>query len=281
MRLLKKALSTWSKEAYGNIFEKIATLEDIARIKEEQMGVNPTESNKEELATKESLRRYYQIEEDYWKQKAGMQWFKERDRTTKFFHSYVKGRRRKLMISEIQTEQGDTICTTQKIGEEVVKVFKEKFIEDPREEDHSILEVIPKIITLEQNREMTRPPTEEEVKEVVFSLNKDSVCGPDGFSGEFFLNCWDIIKNDICKLVMEFFCGSEIPKYVSHTNVVLIPKKEKVNKFVDLRPISLSSFANKILSKVLHERMVPAGIISTNQSGFMKNRNIAENVLLA
>lgn len=121
------------------------------------------------------------------------------------------------------------------------------------------------------------------MKEVVFSLNKDSAYSPDGFSGGFFQSCWDTIKGDICKMVMAFFCGSEVPKYVSQTNVVLIPKKEKVSRFLDLRPISLTSFANNILSKVLHERIAPVlpGIISKNQSGFMKERNISENILLA
>ncbi|KAK4706309.1 hypothetical protein R3W88_034132 [Solanum pinnatisectum] len=72
--------------------------------------------------------KYYQIEEEYWKQKAGMQWFQEGDRNTKFFHSHVKGKKRKLMISEIQTDQGDTIHTTKNIGEEAVKVFKEHYV---------------------------------------------------------------------------------------------------------------------------------------------------------
>lgn len=84
-------------------------------------------------------------------------------------------------------------------------------------------------------------------------------------------------------MVTAFFYGSEIPKFITHTNVVLIPKKDKVTKFADLRPISLSSFANKILSKVLHAKIAPilSNVISQNQSGFMKGRSIAENVLLA
>ncbi|KAH0712322.1 hypothetical protein KY289_008281 [Solanum tuberosum] len=103
LRNLKRALSQWSKETYGNIFEKIAAPKDIFKVKEQQMEVRPTNQNKKELAkAEEVVRSYYQIEEEYGKQKAGMQWFKEGDKNTKFFHSYVKGRRRKLMIWEIQ-----------------------------------------------------------------------------------------------------------------------------------------------------------------------------------
>lgn len=84
--------------------------------------------------------------------------------------------------------------------------------------------------------------------------------------------------------MLTFFCGSELPKYITHTNVVFIPKKKVVSKFSDLRPIRLSSSANKIISKVIHEIIVlvllPL-IISRNQTRFMTRRSIAENILLA
>ncbi|WMV40714.1 hypothetical protein MTR67_034099 [Solanum verrucosum] len=130
---------------------------------------------------------------------------------------------------------------------------------------------------------MDRTPEEEDVKEAVFSLNSESASGPDGFSGKFFQACWEIIKEDIVKLVIAFFCGWKLPRYVIHTNLVLILKKEKVTSFKDLRPISLSTFINKVISKVIHGRLVDVlpDIILKNQTGFMKGRSIAENILLA
>lgn len=44
------------------------------------------------------MRRLARIEEEYWKQKAGINWFKDGDKNSKFFHSYVKGRRKKLEL---------------------------------------------------------------------------------------------------------------------------------------------------------------------------------------
>lgn len=83
-------------------------------------------------------------------------------------------------------------------------------------------------------------------------------------------------------MVRAFLCGHELTKLITHTNLVLIPKKEVVKGFSDLRPISLSSFANNIISRVVHgrlERVLPK-IISQNQYGFVKGRNFAENILL-
>ncbi|WMV25650.1 hypothetical protein MTR67_019035 [Solanum verrucosum] len=63
----------------------------------------------------------------------------------------------------------------------------------------------------------------------------------------------------------------------------VLPKKETVKSFADLRPISLSSFMNKIISRMVHERMILVlpNIISQTQSGFVKGRSITENILLA
>lgn len=118
---------------------------------------------------------------------------------------------------------------------------------------------------------------------VVFKLNGDSSGGPDGLTGRFYQVCWDIVGSDIIGMVREFFAGNTLPKSITHTNLVLIPKKDNVQSFLDMRPISLSNFVNKILSRIIHNRLenILPNLISSNQSGFVKGRSIIENVLLA
>jgi len=190
MKRVKLALVQWSRTTFGNVFQQVATLEDLIRAKEVQLEINASEENRTELKRVEAdLKRYMHIEEEYWKQKAGMRWFQEGDKNTKFFHAFVNGRRRKMHISVIKTRQGDTITTTQNIGEEAVNVFKDQFRETNVPTDFSMLDHIPKMISEEQNEEMGRLPAEEEIKEVVFALNGDSASGPDFFSGQFFQSC--------------------------------------------------------------------------------------------
>ncbi|XP_070021920.1 uncharacterized protein [Nicotiana sylvestris] len=83
-------------------------------------------------------------------------------------------------------------------------------------------------------------------------------------------------------MVRAFFNGHELPKCVTHTNLVLLPKKKEVTTFSDLRPISLSNFSNKVISRVVHERLVKflPILISEEQSGFVKGMNIVVNILL-
>lgn len=56
-----------------------------------------------------------------------------------------------------------------------------------------------------------------------------------------------------------------------------------VKNFGDLRPISLSTFINKIISRLIHDRIekVFPRLISPSQAGFVKRWNITKNVLLA
>ncbi|KAH0672621.1 hypothetical protein KY284_023708 [Solanum tuberosum] len=284
MKITKKVLTKWSKETYGNIFHRAATMEDIVKVKEIQFEIPSTDRNRAELMKAEKdLRKFYQVEEELWKQKSGMKWFIDGDRNTKFFHSYVKGRRRRLQLNEILDEQGVLLKDKKDIGEAAVKVFEQQFKESNFNADYAMIDCIPKLITVEQQQRMDRTPMEEEVREAVFSLNSDNACGPDGFSGKNFQSCWEIIKEDFVKMVVAFFYGMELPRFVTHTNLVLLPKKEQVRSFTDLRPISLSTYINKVISKVIHGRLaeVLLEIISKKQTGFMKGRSIAKNVLLA
>ena len=101
--------------------------------------------------------------------------------------------------------------------------------------------------------------------------------------GAFFVNCWDIVKNDVVAAVQSFFQGDPIPKAYTSTTLVLIPKISNPSSFSDLRPISLWSFSYQILSKIMTDRLAPflPNLISQEQFGFVKGRHIHECMALA
>ena len=149
--------------------------------------------------------------------------------------------------------------------------------------DLSMLEIIPSVITVQDNMELQQFPTEEEVKAVVFLLDGGSSPSPDGFTGSFFTSCWDIVKGEVYRAVCDFFAGAELSWGYTATWLALIPKTPGPSSFSDFRPISLCNFVNKIMSKLLARRLehVLPRLISQQQSGFVKGRQISDNILLA
>ena len=64
--------------------------------------------------------------------------------------------------------------------------------------DFSIIpEVIPNLDLEEDNLVLTREPTAEEVREVIFCMNEHSAPGPNGFNGAFYRSCWKIIGKNM------------------------------------------------------------------------------------
>lgn len=125
LKKVKKALARWSKETFGDVLKRVLDLEDQVYIKEGQLKMYPTPENREHLhRVSAELRKYSLFEKEFWRQKFRMRWFGEGDRNTKFFHSYVNGRRKKLNIAEIQTEQGDNITMGKNIGAEAGSYFE-------------------------------------------------------------------------------------------------------------------------------------------------------------
>ncbi|XP_019225765.1 PREDICTED: uncharacterized protein LOC109207323 [Nicotiana attenuata] len=138
-------------------------------------------------------------------------------------------------------------------------------------------------ITDEENDILDSVPMEEEIKEAIFSISGDSADGPDGYNGTYYHRCWNIIKYDIIQFVQAIFNGKHLTKFFSHTCLVLIPKVEAPETFSELRPFSLSNVSNKIITKILSKRInsLLPNLISNNQSGFIKDRLITEDVTLA
>ncbi|KAJ6833078.1 uncharacterized protein M6B38_342790 [Iris pallida] len=125
--------------------------------------------------------------------------------------------------------------------------------------------------------------SDEEVEQAVRALKPQSAPGSDGFIVYFYSHCWLIIQHDVVVAVRDFILGTEIHTGFSAVNIILFPKISKPTSCQDFRPISLSNFAHKILSKILSDRLatVLLLIISREQTGFVKGKSIHENISLA
>ncbi|KAE8664042.1 putative membrane-associated kinase regulator 6-like [Hibiscus syriacus] len=130
---------------------------------------------------------------------------------------------------------------------------------------------------------LIREVSDDEIKEALFRQGKDKSPGPDGFTSGFFKAAWDIVGSDFIAAVRYFFQTSYLLPAFNATVLVLVPKSLNTCLAKEFRPISCCSVVYKTITRVLVNRLTPyfLGMISHNQSAFVKGRNIVDNTLLA
>ncbi|KAL2237446.1 UNVERIFIED_CONTAM: hypothetical protein Sindi_0936300 [Sesamum indicum] len=272
---LKHHLKQWNKDTFGNIFSLVDQAKAAANEAKKQFDRLPSEANLTNLNRQNAaLVHPLKLESEFWRQKSNCKWLEAGERNTKFFHASVKKKRLKSRISRVMDNQ-----------QEITAVhFFESLLSDtsatslPHDFPFQFPQIHQDVLS-----NLCQPPSHDDIKEVVFSINKDSVAGPDGFSSAFFQACWNTIVEDVHAAVMDFFRGTPMPRSFSATSIILIPKNESPQSWSEFRPISLCNVTNKILSKLLYTKISQAlpDLISPSQSGFVPGRLIADNILLA
>ena len=71
------------------------------------------------------------------------------------------------------------------------------------------------------------PFSEEEVRLTVFQLNKEKALGPDGFTIVEYQECWNVIKEDLMRVFLEFHTNRIINRSTNATFIALVPKKSQ------------------------------------------------------
>ncbi|KAK3230038.1 hypothetical protein Dsin_001919 [Dipteronia sinensis] len=143
--------------------------------------------------------------------------------------------------------------------------------------------IIDKVISNDQVDFMGREITNDEIREVCFSLHPNKAPGPNGFNAHVFKITWDIVGADVMSVVQEFFRFGLLLKELNAMILVLVPKVPNPSKMKDFRPISCCNTLYKIIAKIIANRIKPylLDIISPSQSAFMDCRSIGDNILLA
>jgi hypothetical protein len=77
--------------------------------------------------------------------------------------------------------------------------------------EESITHDTPQVPNIE-NAILTAPFTMDEVRNVVFQMEHNKASGPDGFSVEFYQAFWEVIKNDLLALFVDFH-NDTLPVY--------------------------------------------------------------------
>lgn len=283
LRRLRGALKDWNWNVFGNIHHKKTALQTKVYELEQQLSRQWADDTHH--AWKNRKTQILQVEKwetDLICHQARMNWLKDGDRNSIFFHAVIKEKQKRQTL-QIALPNGDITTTAADIGAIAQEYFAELFSASPYHMEASLFNSIEETVHDGDNAEFCRVPDTGEILSATKLMNAHSSRGNDGYTGHFFVYCWDIIKSDVCAFVEDFFMGAYIPKEISSTTLVLIPKIEHARNIGNFRPISLDNFNGKIISKILAIRLakILPTIVNEEQAGFVQGRLISTHIVLA
>ena len=125
--------------------------------------------------------------------------------------------------------------------------------------------------------------TKEECKKALNEMGTGKSPDSDSLTSEFYKRFWDEVGDDVVQSINNAFDKGELSICQKRGIITLLPKKDKpIDVLNNLRPVTLLNVDYKIATKVIANRLakVVPDIISPNQTGYVKNRYIGENVRL-
>lgn len=275
-KALRKGLKSWSKKfsqlnrTIDNCCFYVKLLDGI----EEQRALSIIERNFRKALIKHT-NSLLEAKRKYWRIRANIRWAKLGNENTKLFHAIATYAFRHNYISFLLSNDNIIVHEHNQKAAILWQSFKERI---GMTDNTTKLFGIDHLALDNSNEHLEIAFSKEEIDEVIKTMSNEKSPGPDGFIGYFMKSCWDIIKDNIYKLIKDFYEENVSLKPVNTAYITLIPKKDNPETPIDFRPISLVSMPNKIITKLLAKRAQQEilSMINKNQYGFIKTRTIQD-----
>ncbi|XP_038997366.1 uncharacterized protein LOC120122261 [Hibiscus syriacus] len=220
LKSLKTCLRNLNKDCYSNISNRVK--QKKTELEQIQLStLNRTSSIDSELIIQSELSSLEHAENMLLKQKAKIQWLKEGDKCSKYFHSVIAFKNKRETIRFLLNDQGSRLEDFDDMISEVIQFFKNqlgKADSNVKSSDHNVLKNMLHLnLSPEALAYLEKNITEEEIKDAIFSQGYDKT-------------------------------SSILPTFNS-TIIALVPKITNPSKVKDYRPISCCSVVYKDLVK--------------------------------
>ncbi|XP_050225835.1 uncharacterized protein LOC126675263 [Mercurialis annua] len=283
LRELRRIIKAWNVNSFGNLNSKIESAQNSIEALEVAADFRILSSQEQdELAClRDEFNLVSKQLESLWLQKSRLNWNISGDKNSKFFHTIASVHSRNNFISEIIVDN-QRFNTPESIKLNIQNFYKNLY--KPHSKLNYFLDDLPiRILSAEQATSLSAIFTEEEIFLTLLGCDDNKAPGPDGFNYFFYKKAWKILKHDILQLFFNFHQTGFFPTGLNTAFLVLIPKLKGAIDIKDFRPISLINGVFKLLSKVLANRLSPILplLISDNQFGFIKGRNIHDCHMIA
>ena len=211
-------------------------------------------------------------------------WVEEGEKVSAYFCNLEKRNYINKSMNRLVTSEGSIISDKTEIINEV-KEFYETLYKKREVEDTEINNLVRNIPKLDEprSRQLEGPLTLEEISSSLKNMSNGKSPGSDGFTSEFFKCFWRRLGPLVLRSLNEGFLKGELSSSQKEGVIICIPKTEENRDILkNWRPISLLNITYKIGSASIADRLktVLPQLISSDQSGFIKNRFIGDNIRL-
>ncbi|XP_074276997.1 uncharacterized protein LOC141600652 [Silene latifolia] len=285
LKLLKSPLKQLNKTDFDDIENNTARARMHLEYVQEKLRSDPLNEVliQQEKNSASAFRFLNQACHEYLVQKSKAVWLEQGDQNTKYFHSLIKVRQVKNKVMRIADMRGRQCETATQIQQAFLEFYEELLGTEADTRPISTQTVqMGRVCSGEHHSLLMAPVTNDEIKQVLFSIPNHKAAGPDGYSSAFFKDSWDVVGELFCKAIHDFFLNGKLLKQINHTLITLVPKIDLPQNVSQFRPISCCNVVYKCISKLMCNRLakVLPFIISESQGGFIQGRSIVENILI-
>lgn len=188
-------------------------------------------------------------------------------------------------IHKVKSKDGDGLISVKDINNRFKEFYEALYSSKTNAEPQCIATFLDSInlpsLTQEVQTFLDGDITLRELKETIKSLKGGKTPGPDGLPCELYKTFGNVLTPYMLKMFFHSFETGSLPPTLNEAVITLIPKKGKdLEEVGGYRPISLLNVDQKILAKVLANRLnrYLSTLAHPDQTGFVRGRNSFTNL---
>ena len=221
-----------------------------------------------------------------------LNWIEQGEKPTKYFFNLEKKNYVTKTLLQMNLDNGKITSDMKKINKQIEvffsETYKSKLTDVPLSEQELGLKdfiqnfEIPRLSN-EEKATFEHELTVQEIKKVLHSFEKNKTPGEEFFSKEFYETFFGLLKQNLLDSYNETFQKGSLSVSQRRGIISLILKNDcDLSQLTGWRPITLLNVDYKILAKCIAKRIEPflPKLIHSDQTGFMKDRFIGQNVRL-
>ena len=189
--------------------------------------------------------------------RAGVKWFEEGEKSSKFFHSLEKKRERERLWGTFKTNKGDIISRIALILKVQTEFYADLYKKVPIDFDacKNLLDDITVKITEEECELCEADVSLQKVEYVIKYLKRKCSPGYEGTTNEFYQVYSSLMKEEFVNVIKKMNKEGKMCNSQSMGTITLLYKNGNSNDITNWRPITLLNTDYKILEKIFANRI--------------------------